>query len=151
MSFRLALDRLAALHVPGVAQHYGVEAVPDVLTRAHLPALLVLPVELPRETLFRERGGGFEPLAFAEGTRTLTCTVNHLLLVAPVRAGAGLKTYLPLLVDLMDAYFVAMGEDVTLGGALLEPAQVRTQAGLFPRGGTMYHGCAFRHQWVLAG
>jgi hypothetical protein len=151
MSFRLALERLAALHVPGVAQHYGVEAVPDALTRAHLPALLVLPVEIPDDTLFKERGGGLEPLAFAEGTRTLVCTVNHLLLVAPVGAGAGLRTHLPLLVDLMDAYFDALGADVTLGGALLEPAQVRTQAGVFPRGGAVYHGCAFRHRWVLAG
>jgi hypothetical protein len=149
--FRTALNRLAALTVAGVAHNYDLDAVPDALHRAQLPALLVLPVERQDDkALFGPRGQGFAALAFSNGARTVTYQVTHLLLVGPEAAGAGQRTHLPQLIDLIDAYFAALGDDVTLGGALLEPARVQVQPGLFAHGGSQYHGCAFEHTWLLA-
>ncbi len=145
--FRTALTNLAGLTVAGVAHNYDVDTVPDMLHRAQLPALLVLPVEVENEA---QQGQGFEALAFSAGARTITYSVTHLLLVAPVSAGAGLRSHLPLLIDLIDAYFAALGDAVTLDGALLEPARVRVEPGTFTHGEAHFHGCAFRHTWLLA-
>jgi hypothetical protein len=148
--FRTALTHLAGLAVPGVSHNYDVDAVPDELSRAQLPALLVLPGESQDDRLFRERGRGFEAVAFSAGARTVTYTVTHLLLSAPVSAGAGARTHLPQVIDLIDAYFAVLGGDVTLGGALLEPLRVTVEPGVFAHGAVEYHGCAFRHTWVMA-
>jgi hypothetical protein len=75
--------------------------------------------------------------------------VTHLLLVAPVSLGRGARSHLPTLIDLVDAYFTALGANVTLGGALLEAARVRVEPGIYRYGGADYHGCAFRHTWVI--
>jgi hypothetical protein len=151
--FRFALTQLAGLQVSGVAVNYDVDAVPDELSRGQLPALLVLPIET-RETgdrgLFPQRGAGFETLGFSSGVRTVTYSVTHLLLAAPVGAGSGIRSHLPPLIDLVDAYFGALGAAVTLGGTLLEPAQVRVEPGIFAYGSGEYYGCAFRHTWVVA-
>lgn len=150
--FRAALDALAGLAVSGVTAHYALDAVPDELSRGQLPALLVLPIKLEDESglrLFNDRAGGFEALAFAGAARTVTYTVTHLLLVAPLGAGSGLRTHLPPLIALVDAYFAALGADVTLGGKLAEPAQVRADPGIHTHGSTDYVGCAFRHTWRI--
>jgi hypothetical protein len=151
--FRTALTQLAGLNVAGVGVNYDVDTVPDEISRGQLPALLVLPVETSATAesgLFRERGGGFEALGFSQGARTVTYSVTHLLLLAPLGAGGGLRTHLPQLIDLIDAYFGALGAAVTLHGALLEPARVRVEPGIFAYGGAEYYGCAFRHSWVVA-
>ena len=148
--FRTALTSLAALSVTGVSHNFDLDAVPDNIHRGQLPALLVLPVEVEDDALFKQRGIGFEAVAFASGPRTVTYTVTHLLLVAPVNAGVGLRSHLPLLIDLIDDYFATLGADVTLGGALLEPARVRVEPGVYTHGDIDYHGCAFRHTWVMA-
>ncbi len=148
--FRTALTQLASFNVAGVAHNYDVDAVPDELSRAQLPALLVLPVEIQDDALFKQRGTGFEAIAFSDGARTVTYTLTHLLLVAPVSAGVGLRSHLPPLIDLIDDYFAALGDDVTLGGALLEPVRVRVEPGTFAHGDLLYHGCAFRHTWLMA-
>lgn len=149
MTFRAALSGLAALAVSGVAHNYDVDATPDALSRAQLPALLVLPGETQDDTLFPSRGEGFRALAFSSGAKIVSYHVTHLLLVGPVSAGRGSRTHLPPLADLIDAYFTALGAAPTLGGALLEPARVNVEPGTFTRGGTAYHGCAFRHVWVV--
>jgi hypothetical protein len=148
--FRTALTSLSNLSVTGVSNNFDLDVVPDDLSRAQLPALLVLPVEIEEDALFKQRGIGFEAVAFGSGPRTVTYTVTHLLLVAPVSAGRGLRSHLPLLIDCIDDYFAALGADVTLGGALLEPTQVRVEPGVFKHGDIDYHGCAFRHTWVMA-
>jgi hypothetical protein len=147
---RTALSALASLSVSGTGHTYDVDALPETLSRAQLPALLVLPLEIQEDALFKQRGQGFTALAFSEGTRTVNYVVTHLLLLAPVHTGKGLRGTLPSLIDLIDDYFDALGQDVTLGGALLEPAQVRVEPGVYSYGGVDYHGCAFRHSWLLA-
>ena len=119
MSFHSALTALAALNVAGVAHNYGISATPAQLTRAQLPALLVMPIEPQRAGLFREHGSAFEVTAFAGGARTIRASVTHLLVTAPVESGAGLRQHLTPLVQAMDAYVVALGADLTLGGSLL--------------------------------
>ena len=147
--FRTALTNLAALSISGVHVNYDVAAVPDEISRGQLPALLVLPGDSDSSSLFSERGQGFQAVAFSQGPRTVTYTLTHLLLVAPVSAGKGLRSHLPLLIDLIDAYFAALSEDVTLSGALLEPVHVQVEPGTFTHGNTDYHGCAFRHRWHM--
>ena len=148
MPYRTALDRLGALVVPGVT-NYPMTALPPTLDRAHLPALLVLPGEAEGDRLFAERGAGFTALAFQNGPRTLSVTVTHLLLTAPVQMGVGARAHLPELIDHIDAYLLAMSADVTLGGVLVEPARVGVEPGEVRYGGGEYHGCAFRHRWTL--
>jgi len=149
MSFRSALTQLAALTVSGVSHNYDVDAVPDVLARGQLPALLVLPGSSQDTRLFQQRGKGFQAIAFSSGARTVTYTVTHLLLVTPTSAGHGLRSNLPRLIDLIDAYFEALAANVTLNGALLEPARVEVEPGTFEHGEAGYHGCAFRHTWLI--
>jgi hypothetical protein len=149
MSFRTALTQLAALTVTGVNANYDVDSVPDELNRVQLPALLVLPGDTQENRLFRERGEGFRALAFSAGAQTVTYTVTHLLLVAPVSTRRGARAHLPDLIDRIDAYFTALGEDVLLGGALREPMHVTVEPGIFQHGLVAYHGCAFRHTWII--
>jgi hypothetical protein len=148
-TFHTALDRLAALSVTGVAHNYAIDAVPDALSRSQLPALLVLPGETQEKQLFKERSEGFQALAFSSGPRSITYAITHLLLVAPVEASLGMRAHLPRLVDLIDIYLTALGSDVTLSGALVEPARVKVEPGTFQHGGILYHGCAFRHLWRM--
>ncbi len=154
-TFRAALTALAGLSVSGISANLDVDAVPDEINRGQLPALLVLPVHPPKDfdeesnSLFGERGSGFTALGFADSTRTVTYHVDHLLLVAPLNAGSGLRSHLPTLIDRIDAYFSALGADVTLGGTLRQAAQVDVSPGLFTHGGVVYVGCRFRHQWVI--
>lgn len=148
MTFRSALTNLAALPVAGVVHNYDIDSVPDDLTRPQLPALLVLPVGLPPDITVAP-GTGFQAIAFSGGPRTITCTVTHLLLTASVSAGRGSRSSLPALINLIDAYFAALGADVTLAGALLEPARVGLHSGIFEHGHSSYLGCAFHHTWTI--
>jgi hypothetical protein len=147
-SFTTALDQLAAMSVSGVRNHYAVATLPDELSRAQLPALLVLPF-VAKDRLFPERGEGFQTMAFSEGTRTITYAVTHLLLVASVGSGSGQRSALPKLVTLIDAYFTALNTDPTFGSTLSSPARVRVEPGLYRHGSFEYFGCAFRHLWAL--
>ncbi|GAB4514430.1 MAG: hypothetical protein OHK0046_16520 [Anaerolineae bacterium] len=149
--FRLALEKLAQMIVAGVTHNYGLDALPNTLHRGQMPVLLVMPVDFDSgQRLFRDRGSGFESVTFSGGSRTVNYLVTHLLLIAPVSTGVGLQTHLPLLVDVMEAYFEALGAQVTLEGLLLEPARVRLEPGEFDYGGVRYIGCAFKHSWVVA-
>lgn len=149
MTYRSALTNLSALSVAGVVRNYDIDVVPDDLSRVQIPALLILPLDIQEGPLFKERGKGFQTVAFSGGPRTATLPATHLLLVAPTTAGRGIRSTLPALITLIDAYFTALGADVTLGGALLEPAQVKVEPGVFPYGHASFYGCAFRHTWVI--
>lgn len=148
-----ALTNLSQLTVPGVRVNYGVGSVPETLSRGALPALLVLPLDLPGlddAALFGDRSEGFEAIGFSSGLKTVTYNVTHLLVSGVAAAGSGIRSHLPTLVTLIDAYFGTLATHITLDGALLEPAQVRVEPGLFTYGGTQMVGCAFRHTWKCA-
>ena len=149
MTIRAALTRLASLSVSGVSHNYDVDSVPDSLNRVQLPALLVLPITPPTSKISRITSDGFQTIAFSSGPRTVTVTITHLLLVAPIEAGRGARTHLPKVVDLADAYCAALAADPLLNNTLLEPARVQVEPGDFTYGHATYHGCAFRHTWVI--
>lgn len=148
-----ALRALASLSLKGLRANYGPAELPERLLPAQLPALLVLPGDFvggqARAPLFGERGG-LEALAFRKAAATVALRPWHLLLVAERGAGYGLRSQLPPLVALLDGYFQALAADVTLGGRLLEPAQVDAECGVFEYGGGAYSGCLLRHFWKLA-
>ncbi len=148
-TFRTALTNLSNLSVTGVPHNYDVDEAPATVTRSQLPALLVLPANVQDVRMFKERGEGFQAVAFANGARTITYTATHLLLVAPVTGGSSNKQHLPTLVDLIDNYFTALKTDLTLSGALLEPAEVSVEPGIYAHGDAKYYGCALRHTWKL--
>jgi len=150
--FKDALTELASLNVSGVNANYAIDAVPETIHRGQLPVLLVLPVETDAtrsQRLFPERGGGFETIGFANGVRTVTYSVTHLLLLTPTTTGRGLRDHLPDVVDLIDAYFSALAATVMLNGRLVEPTRVRVDPGTFTHNTVTYIGCAFRHTWVV--
>ncbi len=150
--FRRALTELATLTVTGVSVNYDVDSIPETLSRGQLPVLIVLPMETETthdRQLFSERSRGFEAIAFSDGARTVTYIVTHLLLVASIHSDVGQRQHIPVLIDLIDNYFTALSDEVTLNGRLLEPTTVRVEPGIYTYGGVDYHGCAFRHVWVV--
>ena len=148
-SFRAALTQLSSLNVDGVRNNYDLDELPNSLHSSQMPALLVMPVELNAERLFRERKDSLQTAAFSGGTKSVSYSVTHLLLAAPAAAGLGLRSHLPRLVDLIDGYTAALSADLTLGDQLLAPARVGVEPGLFPYGEREFYGCAFRHAWLL--
>jgi hypothetical protein len=149
MPIRAALTRLASLTVSGITHNYDVDAIPDSLNRVQLPALLVLPITPHSSKITRISSDGFESIAFSSGPRTVTVTVTHLLLVTPIETGRGTRSHLPGVVDLMDAYCTALAADPLLNNTLLEPTRVKLEPGDYPYGHATYHGCAFRHTWII--
>lgn len=149
--FHSALTALASLQPAGVNACFGVDALPSQLSRAQFPALLVLPFDGHDRRLFRERGAAFEALAFTNGPKLVTYTVTHLLLAASADAGWGARSHLPLLAELLDAYFAALAADPTLGSALAAPAQVSVEPGQFDYADLLLcTGAALRHRWQIA-
>lgn len=146
--FRTALTQLAAVELEGVI-NYGIDAVPETVPRGLLPVLLVLPSDPQNDRLFRDYGDGFRSIAFSGGPRTLSVAVTHLLLQAPVVASTGAMAHFPALIDRVDAYTAALSADVLLSDALVEPLRVSVEIGTFDYGSVTYHGCAFRHTWLL--
>lgn len=152
MTFQNALSELSDLTVTGIAHNYAIDSIPDSLHRAQLPALLVMPIETQDDRLFQEGGRAFQGIAFSDASKSIQYVTTHLLIVAPVQQGKGLRDHLPELVTHIDNYFAALGADVTLNNALEHPAQVRIEPGRYTIGNTEYIGCAFRHTWtILAG
>lgn len=141
-AFAEALDYLAAIPVSGVTS-YAPGATPDDVTGAQLPALLILP----------ELGGdspGLEVSSFSAGDGQVTVQVTHVLLVAPVAQGMGMRSALPALAAAIDAYLAALAADPLLGGVLPVALRCRVRAGVVGYAGREYHGAVFTHLWQLA-
>jgi hypothetical protein len=136
-----ALDNLAAVTVSGVTS-YPPDQTPDALARSQLPALVILP-ELGSES------PGLEPNQFSAGDGRLTVEIAHVLLIAPVPAGLGLRGTLPTLAAAIDAYVVALAADPTLSDALPVALRFRVRAGVVRFAGVDYHGAVFTHTWTL--
>ena len=148
-TFRAALTNLSLLRISGIRNNFDIDELPGSLVPAHLPALLVLPLELEKEGLFRERRESLQTITFRGGAKTAYYSLTHLLLAAPVERGLGLRSHLPQLVGLIDGYLAALARDLTLGESLLTPARVGVEPGIFPFDSKSYYGCAFRHTWLM--
>lgn len=148
-SFRAALSNLSFMRVSGVRKNFDIDELPNSISVAHLPALLVLPLELEKERLFSERKEGLQSVTFSGNAQSVYYLLTHLLLVAPTEKGLGLRGHLPRLVGLIDNYVAAIAGDLTLGEALLVPARVAVEAGVFAYDEREYYGCAFRHTWMM--
>ena len=148
-TFRAALTQLSIMNIAGVRNNYDLAELPNTLHSAQLPALLVMPVELDRERLFRRREDSLQTAAFSGSAKTIYHSATHLLLVADRQAGLGIRSHLPRLIDLIDSYTAAISADVTLGETLLAPARVSVEPGIYNYGEHDFYGCAFRHSWLL--
>lgn len=140
-AFALALEKLADVSVSGVTS-YSLDALPESLAAAQLPALVILP----------EWGGvapGLTPSAFSAGDGTLVVRVVHALLVLPVMAGPGLRGALPDLVALADAYLAALAADPLLDGSLPVALRCDVDFDVIRYAGIDYHGARFTHTWTL--
>ena len=73
-SFRAALTQLAALSVSGVRNNYDLDELPHSLHSAQMPCLLVMPIELKAERLFRERKDSLQTVAFSGGAKSIYYT-----------------------------------------------------------------------------
>ena len=148
-TLRAALTNLAALEASGIRNNYDLDALPESLHAAQLPALLILPIRLREKRLFREPFDSLGATAFSGGLNEVRYTLTHLLVTAPRESGLGMRSHLPQLVTLVDNYINALAEDVTLDGALRLPAEVAVEPGVFEFGKREFYGCAFRHRWTL--
>ena len=137
-----ALANLAAVNVAGVTS-YALGATPERLTRAQLPALLILP------DAAHEVAEGAQPNAFSAGDARLAVQVVHVLLSAPVAVGMGRRDAWPALIPLVDAYVEALAADATLDGVLPVPLRFTVRMGVVRYGGVDYWGATFRHLWTL--
>lgn len=136
-----ALANLAALTVPGVTS-YALGDAPDRLTRAQLPALVIMP-EVERDA------PGMQPLGFGAGDARLVVRIAHVLLAAPVAAGSGRRGLLPDLIDHVDSYVAALAADPTLDAALPLALRFDVRLGALTYGGVVYYGAVFAHEWTL--
>jgi len=149
MTFRTALTALSNLSVTGVQNNYDIDALPDTLTHPQLPALLVMPLDPNDDSLNPDEGQGLQTIAFSGAGQTVNYTVTHLLILSPTTARVGIRGHLSELVTLIDNYMSALASDPTLESALLNPARITVEPGIFTVGGREFYGCAFRHNWVI--
>lgn len=136
-----ALDYLGSMVVLGV-HNYAPEQTPGALSGAQLPALVIAP----------ELGGrapGLEPNRFTANAGRLEIDVAHLLLVAPVAGGGGLRTTLRDVAVAIDSYLLTLTAAPTLGGNLPLPLRCAVRLGVVRYADIDYHGAVFIHHWVL--
>lgn len=146
MTWREAFTHLAALSVPGVATSYDLDALPNALPAADLPALAPAFPETPGLPL--EEGAGLSALTYDGSAWAALLVVDHILYWAPAWSERGLSAVLPDLLTAVDAYLAVISADGALGGALDFPLQIaRVQPGMFDYAGTTYYGVRFRHVW----
>ncbi len=144
--FTTALDNLAAVEVQGV-QSYPLGDTPDSLTRAQLPALILMPEAGDDSRGMHSRG--MQPTGFSAGDARLSVQIAHVLIYGPAADGAGRRAALPDLVALIDDYTAALAADPKLGGALPLALTFAVRVGIVRYGGTAYYGAVFTHDWVL--
>jgi hypothetical protein len=146
MSLQDALNALAALPISGV-NAYGVGALPATVQRAALPALLVVPFDLP--DLPTLPSDGLTAATFVQGSTHAQISVTHLLLLTTTEAAQPISATLPALIAHVDAALAAYAADPLLGDTLAEPLRVRVALGVYTWGGSRCYGCALRHVWLL--
>src|SRR5687767_13008660 len=140
--FRSALTALASLSVTGVLHNYDIDAVPEKISRAALPALIVAPALDDQQ---RHKFSDFEMASPSGSSGLAHYIVTHLLLFAPVGNGRGAKSNLPGLVDIIDNYANAIRANPRLGSTLYQPTLYTVHVAPVWYGGGLYYGCRFWH------
>lgn len=145
-----ALAALSAITAAGVRRSYPASAPPDVVTRACLPALIVLPGDGEGDAPpFARRAEAFDALTLSGSPREATAHALHLLLVARETHGIGRSLALGQLAALTDAYLAALAANPTLSGTLARPAIFTLEQGIVSYRGRRYYACSFHHIWRL--
>ncbi len=78
--FRSALTALAGLSVPGVNHNYDIDTIPEKISRAALPVLIVAPV---LDDTRRRKFGEFQVATPSGSAALVHYLVTHLLLHTP--------------------------------------------------------------------
>ncbi len=143
MSYATALANLAALSVPGVAHNYAPTAIPDRLSRALLPALLVLPL---LEDLDHQRVSTFQLQTPSGSSAAVGYFCTHLLLYTALGSGFGAADWTAGLTALLDSYAAAVRADPRLGGTLAKPSEYIVLPGPLRWGGGRYMGARIQHR-----
>lgn len=141
-----ALDALAALSIPGIRTNFAMDAIPEKITRAQLPALILVPM---LDATRRRKYGEFGMAAPAGAQALANYLITHLLLFKPVGTGLGARSSLPGLVDLVDAYAGALRTDAHLGGALFYPVSYSVFIAPIHFAGVEYHAAQFWHTLTI--
>ncbi len=138
--FATAMTNLAALAVIGVTYNYDVNTLPEKLSRAALPVLLVIP---------GGQDGDFEMQSPSGSGALVTYAVTHLLLYAPLGSGRRAAGVMPGLVDVLDNYATAIRGNPKLTGALFEPTRYTVFVSPVQWSGIPYYGARIAHQMVI--
>lgn len=144
--FRSALTALSQVSVPGVLHSYDVDAVPEKLSRASLPVLIVAPT---LDSARRRKYGEFGIATPSGSTALVNYLVTHLLLYTPVGAGKGVRSSLPGLVDLVDNYASALRANAKLGGVLFTPTTYTVYIAPTAYAGCLYYAAQFWHVFTI--
>jgi hypothetical protein len=144
--FRSALTALAGINVTGVLHNFDVDAVPEKISRAALPALIVAPV---LDDARRRKYGEFQVASPSGSSAVVQYMVTHLLLYAPVGSGKGAKSNMPGLVDLVDNYASAIRANPRLSNTLYQPTVYTVYVAPVNFGGVLYYGCRFWHSMSI--
>lgn len=141
-----ALDALAALSVPGIRTNFALDAIPEKITRAQLPALILVPMlDATRRRKYGEFG-----IASPSGSQGLASyLITHLLLYKAVGSGLGARSSLPGLVDLVDDYAATLRADSHLGDTLFYPVSYSVFIAPINFAGVEYHAAQFWHTLTI--
>lgn len=143
MSLRAAITALSSIAVTGVAHSYDLDAVPDSLHTAQLPALIPFLGDRSEDIVV----GGFEG-----GSYEARYNVQHILFIDAVAQTRGLRDVLPSIAVFIDRYIAAMKTDAFLSGAISYAMSFRiVEPGIrqYPEGEGQpeFFSVAFDHQW----
>jgi hypothetical protein len=144
--FRSALTALASLSVTGVLHNYDVDSVPEKLSRAALPVLVVAPV---LDDTRRRKFSEFQLSSPSGSSALVQYVVTHLLLYAPIGSGKGTRSAMPGLVDLIDNYAAAIRANPRLSSTLYQPTVYTVYIAPVNYGGILYYGARFWHNMTI--
>ncbi len=144
--FRSALTALSQISVPGVAHNFDLDAIPDKVARAVLPALIVAPT---LDATRRRKYGEFQIATPSGATASVNYLVTHLLLYSPIGAGKGVRSSLPGLIDLVDSYANAIRANPKLNGTLFTPTVYSVYIAPISYAGCLYQAAQFWHVFTL--
>lgn len=134
MSLANILTKLSTIGgtVTGISASYDVDALPESLNTADLPALLHFP-----------QGGEDQLRVFRGGNFWVTEHSIRVVLVYDAAAQGNLEQNLNAIVDLVDLYITKIHSDQTLTNSCVQASLSYGGAGVFNYAGVDYHSVDF--------